>query len=41
VVFVRYPVAFTIATTTGSNVLYTIVGGNRIYKFSASGTITF
>jgi hypothetical protein len=41
VVIVQYPVGFNAATTSGSNVLYTVIGGKRIYKFSASGTITF
>jgi hypothetical protein len=42
VVILRYPTVYPIATAnTGSNVIYTTSGGYRIYKFSASGTITF
>jgi hypothetical protein len=41
VVIISYPTAFTLADSTGSNVLVTTVGGQNIYSFYASGTITF
>jgi hypothetical protein len=41
VVIISYPTAFTLADSTGSNVSVTTVGGNNIFSFYASGTITF
>lgn len=40
VVVISYPETYREATTTGS-VDYSVVSGTRIYKFTASGTITF
>jgi hypothetical protein len=42
VVILRYPNAYADARlATGGNVNYANTGGYKIYKFSASGTITF
>jgi hypothetical protein len=42
VVILRYLNTYADARlTTGSNVIYANTGGYKIYKFSASGTITF
>jgi hypothetical protein len=41
VVIISYPTAFNLADYTGSNVLVTTAGGQRIHSFYASGTITF
>ena len=41
VVIISYPTAFSQASSTGSNVLVATAGGQRIYSFYASGTITF
>jgi hypothetical protein len=39
-VIISYSSAYRPATTTGSPT-YTVSGGNNIYKFTSSGTITF
>jgi hypothetical protein len=41
VVIIRYPDEFSPAITTAGNPTYTVTGGYRIYKFTASGSITF
>ena len=40
IVIISYPNTYRLAVTTGSPV-FTNIGGNYIYKFNASGTISF
>ena len=40
VVIISYPTTYSMATTTGSP-MYSESGGNRIFTFTGSGTITF
>jgi hypothetical protein len=41
VVILRYPDAYTAAVSTTGSPTVTVAGGYRVYKFTASGTITF
>ena len=41
VVIIRYTDTYSLATSTTGSPTITTAGGYRIYKFTASGTITF
>lgn len=41
IVIITHPTAFTQASTTGSNVTYSVVNTERVYTFYSSGDITF
>jgi hypothetical protein len=41
IVILRYPDTFIAATSTTGSPTITVVGGFRVYKFTASGSITF
>jgi hypothetical protein len=41
IVILRYPDTFRAATSTTGSPTITVAGGFRVYKFTASGSITF
>ena len=41
IVILRYPDTFIAATSTTGSPTITVAGGFRVYKFTASGSITF